>query len=149
MRDTSAVYCTVLESIREYIAGGDILIEISDVAAINSTIVGNLVPAFCSTFNQPLSGGTSAATGEASAAASGSQYGNKFGPGIAAGIGVAVGLIALALIAVHQKRRRAARAEILQFHSNSGSDVEHQINLSPLASHDGSEGAAFSATSLN
>lgn len=147
--DTNGIYCNALESIRTYITNQDITIKISDVVAVNSTIVGSLVPTFCSALNIGSPGGTSSVTdGGASSKDAGSNDRKPFGPGLAVGIGAAVGLVALALLVVNQKRRRA-RAAVVQFNSSSGSDVEQQTNLSPRESQDYSEGAAFSTTSFH
>jgi hypothetical protein len=141
MGDTSAVYCKTLDKIRAYFSSGDIQSKIPEVASINSTIVGDLVPVFCKTV-----GSTEAAAFGESYKDSGLENDTSFGPGPSTILGAAAGLVALATILFYRKRRNAT-ADVHNFNSNSGSDLE-QVNLSPRASEDYSEEIVFSNSSV-
>lgn len=148
LKDSNGMYCATLEAIRSYVSSGDIQKQLPEVFGVNSNINGSLVPEFCNLVDRAEQTDTEAAAIVGASGDSASTENKKwYGPGVSSTIGATAGLVALATLFLYRKHRNA-NADLRNFTSNSGSDLEHQhTNLSPRGSEDYSEQEVVFATS--
>lgn len=120
-----------------YLSGGDILNQISDVVAVHSTIVSNLVPDFCTVVDVAPGSGLAAIVVGTPQESVHHDDEALLGPGVATAIAAAAGLlVAVAMILLYRKRRNAY-TDCNPVGSGSNSDLEHNnASLSPRISEE-------------